>query len=462
MPFYGTGALLFDDDFTYSDGLLTAVGGAKWSNGYWAGQESLRVVSNKLAGGAVNGWFDNYSDVSFSVATNGIEIIYRNISPLSTQSTWTYMHALGTPAASPSGYYWRWRNDVGFGLGFGQLNAGAFVSLMQTTTQVAVGDDIALQILPDKTMSLWRKPSGGSWAQIGSTIIDGLYTSGVIGNETFLSAERWDAVEVREVLTSGIQLTPTITWGSIVASVDAAAPFTVTGALPTHAAGDILIACACKNDASALTCATSGWASIVAAENNANLSTAWFWKRATSSAETAPVITSSTAGSTSTGIYVTCARIRGCIATGTPFEDATLNGSPTNTTTPVSSLITTTGTKRLVLAVAQIDDNNAISSGYPPADWTGVANTGSDTGGDAKTLAIVTPAEVAEDVPAANIGVQAASDYWKTLTLAFIPPAAPSATPSRFKRWNGSSWVEANFKQHNGSIWVPKTWKKLP
>jgi hypothetical protein len=448
MPFYGNGPLLFSDDFTYSDGSLATVGTAKWAAGYWTGQPSLRVVSNQAAGPSANGtWSDIYSKTTYDVGSTGLEFIWYNVTIADIGSVWTYMHLCGTHAASPSGYWLRWRADGGNTYQFGKLVAGSFTTLLNITTTVPVdGDDLCVQILPDGTVSVFMNRTG-SWEQIGSSITDTSYTSGEVGMETYLADDRWDSIEVREVPSAGGTVAPTIVWGSIVASVDAAAPYTVTGSLPAHVADDILIACASKNNGSDLTCGTSGWAEILPDENNANLSTGWFWKRATSSSETAPVITASTAGSSSAGIYVTCARIRGCVATGTPFEDATLDGTPTNSTTPAGSTITTTDIKRLAVAIALIDDNNTISSGYPPSTWSTGVNTGSDTGGDGKCLAIHKAIDAAGNVTGVNIGVQAASDYWKTLTLAFIPVIVLT---SRLKHWNGSSWVSVPIKHGSG------------
>ena len=460
MPFYGTGTVLFEDEFTYSDGNLDTVGAAKWTAGLWTGQPSLRVLSNKAAGPAADSWSDCYSDQTVSLGSNGVEIIWTNITLGGSAGTWTYNHIFATPGGSPSSYWVRWSPQAGYFYTVGKMVSGSFTTLFDDTVQAVNGDDVCLQILPDGTMTLWRKPSGGSWAQIGSGATDTTFTSGSVALESAMNGDRWDAVQVREIPGEAGPVAPTITFGTIVASTDAAAPYTVTATLPAHVADDILIVCAAKNNASDLTCATSGWETLAAAQNSANFSTAWFWKRATSSAEPAPVITSSTAGSTSAGIYAVAAKISGCIATGDPFEDATLNGTPTLTTTPVSSLITTTGEKRLAVAIAAIDDNNTISSGYPPATWTGKANTGSDTGGDAKFLAISKEVASAGDVAAVNIGVQAASDYWRTLTLAFIP--IPVSSGSIFKRWNGSVWVEALFKKYDGSNWTEKPWKKLP
>lgn len=461
MPFYGTGTVLFEDDFTYSDGDLATVGSAKWSAGFWTGQPSLRVLSNQAAGPASDSWSDSYSNSSVDIGSNGIEIIWRNIALGGSAGTWTYNHVFGAPGGSPSSYWVRWSPQAGYYYAVGKMVSGSFTTLFSDTVQAVNGDDVCLQILPDGTITLWRKPSGGSWEQIGSGATDTTYTSGVVALESAMNGDRWDSVEVRQVPGAAGPVAPSITFETIAASTDATAPYTVTPTLPAHDVGDILFVSACKNNAAALTCSTSGWQEVVSAENDANFSSAWFWKRAESSSESNPVITSSTAGSTSAGIYAVAAKISGCIETGTPFEDATLNGTPTLTTTPVSSLITTTGEKRLAVAVAAIDDNNTISSGYPPATWSAKADTGSNTGGDAKFLAISKTVDSAGDVSAVNIGVQSASDYWKTLTLAFIPiPVASSS--SIFKRWDGSAWVPAIFKQYDGSSWAEKLWKKLP
>lgn len=464
MPFYGTGTVLFEDDFTYSDGNLATVGSAKWTAGFWTGQPSLRVLSNQAAGPASDSWSDCYSNSSVDLGSTGVEIIWRNITLDGSAGTWSwprYSHIFGTAGGSPSSYWVRWSPQSGYYYTVGKMVNGSFTTLFDDTVQAVNGDDVCLQILPDGTMTLWRKPSGGSWAQIGSSATDTTFTSGRVALESAMNGDRWDAVEVRQIPGEAGPVAPTITFGTIVASTDAAAPYTVTATLPAHEAGDILLALACKNDASALTCDTSGWQEIIAAQNSSNFSTAWFWKRAESSSETNPVITSSTAGSTSAGIYAVGAKVSGCIASGTPFEDATLNGTPTLSTTPASSLITTTGEKRLAVAIAAIDDNNTISSGYPPSTWAAKADTGSNTGGDAKFLAISKEVATAGDVAAVNIGVQAASDYWKTLTLAFIPEPVTSGE-SVFKRWDGSAWVPAIFQQHNGSSWAEKPWKKLP
>lgn len=200
MPFYGTGTILFEDDFAYSDGNLGTVGTAKWNAGFWTGQTTLRVVSGKAAGPASNGWRDNYSKTSVSLGSTGIEFIIRNIARAANTDAATFSHVFGAQGASPSSYYILYSNRNGnYYYQAGKLVSGSFNPLI-TTTQVAVnGDDVCLQILPNGTMSLWRKPSGGSWSQIGSNATDTTRTTGVVALEAFVSAARWDAVEVREI-----------------------------------------------------------------------------------------------------------------------------------------------------------------------------------------------------------------------------------------------------------------------
>lgn len=299
-----------------------------------------------------------------------------------------------------------------------------------------------------------------------------------------------------DVTADGL-VVPTILAGALTAVTDAASPYQCTPTLPAHQADDILVVVCGAGSAQTWTCPTSGWAEVAAAQNNANFSTGWFWKRATSAAEANPVCTA--AASLTLGGYAVAFRVRGCVASGTPFEDATLGGSPTSNTTPASSVITTTGAQRLAVAIAQIEDNNTISN-YPPATWTGVYNNGSNTGDDWHANIIAQTVPVAGDVAAVNVCSQNAADYWKTLTLAFIPKVAgagritsikkdqptagdltgvtigtlssgaywktlalglipPIPVSTRLKRWNGSTWVAAVHKAYVGGAWVDKPWK---
>lgn len=198
MPFYGTGTVLFEDTFTYSNGDLATVGTAKWAAGFWTGQPTLRVVSNKAQGRASAAWGDNYSKTTVSVGSSGLEVIWNNITPASA-TTWTYCHILGAHGASPNGYYLRFRNGGSQKYEVGKLVSGAFNSLIVSTVAPVAGDSVALQILPSGVITMWRKPSGGSWSQIGSSATDTTYTSGVVALETYTVAVCWDSVEVRQI-----------------------------------------------------------------------------------------------------------------------------------------------------------------------------------------------------------------------------------------------------------------------
>jgi hypothetical protein len=166
---------------------------------------------------------------------------------------------------------------------------------------------------------------------------------------------------------------------------------------------------------------SGGWTQFGTEINSANQSTNWFWKRHTGS-ETNPNTTTSVTMSTTIGGYGRVYVFRGCITTGDPFEDVTMAGTPTSSTTPTTAAIDTTGDNELAVSFLMVDDDNTWSSGNPPALWDICgARVSSTTGGDAMFDAISRPMTSAGNVAQVTIGTQSAADYWRTLTLALIP-----------------------------------------
>lgn len=208
---------------------------------------------------------------------------------------------------------------------------------------------------------------------------------------------------------------------------------TSTLTLSPHQADDIIVLSALYNSASDITIsADQGWSELMAPQNNANFSCAMWWKRCTSSSEASPVVTTATA-STTFGRYAQHHIIRGCATSGNPFEDATANGSPTTSTTPTGAEIDTTGVERLVACFALIDDDSTVTSGYPPTDWTAQSSQSSSTGGDARCVTIRRDVATASTIAAVVVGTLISTEYWKTLTVAFVPVEviAPSNTGFR-------------------------------
>lgn len=167
-----------------------------------------------------------------------------------------------------------------------------------------------------------------------------------------------------------------------------------------------------------------GWTEFGAAVASANQSSKWFWKRHDGSESDPTAVAESLLFSNTVGGYGRIYVFRGCLTSGTPFEDATNNGTPTLSTTPASPTITTTAADRLAVTLAVIDDDNTWSSGMPPSTYTQVGRVASTVGGDCMMDGITKAIAVAGDVPGVAIGTQSASDYWRVLTFALIPAAA--------------------------------------
>ena len=173
----------------------------------------------------------------------------------------------------------------------------------------------------------------------------------------------------------------------------------------------------------------SGWTEFAGtAVDSANQSSAWYWRRAVGG-DTSPAFTiaGGTALSSANGLFARIYGFRGCKSTGDPFEDVTTVGDPTLDTTPDSALVTATVTDTTVVALAVMDDNNAITD-HPPAGWTVAGDAVTNAaGGDGALAGIYKQRTTAGDEAAVAICTQAASDYVRTLTLVLISTTSTGA-----------------------------------
>lgn len=231
----------------------------------------------------------------------------------------------------------------------------------------------------------------------------------------------------------------------------AATGTSITPVIPTTIpiqAGDILFFPAWCN-ASTTFSTPSGWETFGVNEDNANMSSAFFWKRAVGGgSDTNPTSTTSATLSTTVGGYGRIYVLRRCKATGNPFEDATITALDLGTT-PDTSAIDTTVADVLVAAYCLVDDDNIPFTGRPPNLWLPHGSeVESTTGGDGAISAIERWMDTAGSVASVVVGTMA-NDYNRVLTLGWLPEEDVGTAPV-LKRWNGSAWVAAVLKHGSG------------
>jgi hypothetical protein len=306
---------------------------------------------------------------------------------------------------------------------------GLFHRLLGVYDPAATGEEVKIYLdgVQVGRTNITNAPTGlytGGNFGVGTIKVGGAVT--VTVDEVSLHATAWTREEIAHdaaLVEASTTPVPVFWIGALAVSVDNAAPYTCDVTLPvTTEADDIILVVAAKNNAADLT--VSGYTAVVAAQNNANFSTGLFWKRATG-AESGPVITSSTTGGTTAGIYGMAIVVRGALATASPFDDAQVNGSPTSDTAPTSTEITTDGDSRLVFAITAVDDDPSPSSGYPPSGWAIGTTQGSTTGGDCRIFIIEKRSDTATEA-AVVTGTLPGADYWRVFTVAMIP--APTST----------------------------------
>jgi len=209
----------------------------------------------------------------------------------------------------------------------------------------------------------------------------------------------------------------------------AASGTSITPVIPTgDAANDILLMQAWCNGSTTFSTPTD-WNVIGTNEDSANMSSAWFWKRATGS-DGNPTSTTSATGSGTIGLYGRIYVLRRCKTSGDPFEDATFTALELGTS-PDSAAIDTTGANRLAAAYCIIDDDNIPLTSRPPNLWLAHgAEVESTTGGDGASTAIERWMGSAGSVASVVIGTMA-NDYNKVLTLAWLPVESAAAALPR-------------------------------
>lgn len=202
-------------------------------------------------------------------------------------------------------------------------------------------------------------------------------------------------------------------------SFDGADPGSISPAIPTHQADDIIIAAA-RQEFNDVISESTGWTQIASLQNS--VSCAWFWKRASGSGTTPPTIEASRRF-----LYGLCYVFRGCVASGTPFENAAeqhYHGTaPYNDrTAPYSAEVITTGPKRLVTCF--LGDGGASGPSWatppPPSGWTALAD---DQVNSTESFSVITREQAAAaTVTEIQLGTYNTSfNIWNSLTLAFIP-----------------------------------------
>jgi hypothetical protein len=218
---------------------------------------------------------------------------------------------------------------------------------------------------------------------------------------------------------------------------------TVTPTLPSHSVDSILLVAGAKNAASNLTI-DGGWTAVSLSSgtnprNNANLSTALWWKRAASSSETAPTVTSSTSATGSDGLYATVLVLDGALASDTPFDGARAQLNPLNSTEITSGSVDTTGTNRLLLHISLHDDAVGIASGSPPSGWD---LTGTDSAGNHRIMVIEKLQPAAGSTSDPVLFTASTSAYFRTFALGIAPAPTPT-TQTITANASGSSAFQA-------------------
>jgi hypothetical protein len=163
------------DSFDRADGAV----GANWTK-LWSGDLDLQIVSNLACCNTANGWANGgWNGATYGPDCEG----YVTISTVSnTTRVYARVNSLGT-AGGPSGY--RVSYDGFSEVKIERMDSGTATLLGALITKsFSNGDAFGIEVV-GSTITCYRKPSGGSWASLGSRTDTTYSSAGYIGLELY-------------------------------------------------------------------------------------------------------------------------------------------------------------------------------------------------------------------------------------------------------------------------------------
>lgn len=208
VPF-GSGDVLFRDEFPYSDGSLSVVGSASWSGPFISGNSVIRVVSNATAGAVGSLFSEAYINRTFP---NDIDVLMK-ITTLPTGTGHSLRLGIcgqGAGSATPDGYVFRFQWLTGGGNDSWRLyeltDAVYSSAIVNTTSELAAGEWIGVRRI-GSTIQMYKGTTARVFSTVGGEMTDSTYSA---GGRVWLTADdddvRMDSFEVRRLTRSGLSL----------------------------------------------------------------------------------------------------------------------------------------------------------------------------------------------------------------------------------------------------------------
>lgn len=174
----GTGTIVFNEPFTYSDGALTSVASGVWSQGLYTGQTTFNVSGNKLVhGGGDGNWKDNYT-VSAAHGDGDYECLVSGaIADTRQFFFFTNAHHQGESPNSgtgPSGYVIR----VGKQAGLDRVRLQRWVNGAATVTWYDLNFELTLpfrfliRVISGTVEGFYDNGNTGTWTSMGTAQTD--------------------------------------------------------------------------------------------------------------------------------------------------------------------------------------------------------------------------------------------------------------------------------------------------